>query len=265
MHKWPLSIQTVLPEAWAETEKLFALLAELGMTGVELNIADPWNTDLLEMMTLLARENLTLLNFASGLTAKAFDLSLSAVDELRRKESVDRCSELLELFSCKTGGIIIGFFKGPPSPEGEKARECFQRSLEGLTPVAEKCGISLLIEATNRYESSVANSLDDTWSFLEALPRNVVKMLPDTFHMNIEESDMFGALKRHLGRYPSIHVSDNNRHFPGLGAIDFGAVFASLSDIGFAGDVAIEGNIKNDFAGDTKTSAEFLFRAMQGD
>ena len=264
--KWPLSVQTALPDRFEdsrETNKTFALLRELGFSGVELNIADPWHTNLGAMTDLLRGENLRLLNFASGLTAKTFGLSLSTDDEAQRIESADRCGELLALFSGITAGIIIGFFKGPPSPDAEQARRQFQRSLEYLSPLAEKTGVALVVEATNRYESTVANSLDDTWSFINEFPGSAVKMLPDTFHMNIEESDMLGAFTAHLGHYSSIHLSDNNRYFPGFGALDFEALFSHFADIGFTGDVAIEGNVKGDFAKEIKKSSEALFHNMQ--
>ena len=265
-HRWPLSVQTVLPDSFQENHEFGGLLDEMGvigLAGVELNIADPWNTDLRRLVDLLNSKKLKLLNFASGLTAKTFGLSLSSLEEEARKKAVDRCADLINLFSGLTDGIIIGYFKGPPSPEVAEARGQFGRSLEVLVPVAESAGVTFVVEATNRYESSVANSLDDSWDLIRPFADSRVKILPDTFHMNIEEPDMPAAFKNHIEHYCSVHLSDNNRFFPGFGAIDFGPLFTHFSSIGFAGDVAIEGNIKGSFLEDLKTSASGLFQNMQ--
>jgi D-psicose/D-tagatose/L-ribulose 3-epimerase len=68
------------------------------------------------------------------------------------------------------------------------------------------------------------------------------------------------ALKKWAGYHPLIHVSDNNRLFPGLGAIDFATIFGALKKMGFEGTMAIEGNLQRSFAEDIRTSAQFLSR-----
>jgi sugar phosphate isomerase/epimerase len=77
--------------------------------------------------------------------------------------------------------------------------------------------------------------------------------------MNIEEAQgPVAALKKWADYYPSIHVSDNNRLFPGLGAIDFATILGALKKMGFEGTMAIEGNLQRSFAEDIRTSAQFL-------
>jgi sugar phosphate isomerase/epimerase len=76
--------------------------------------------------------------------------------------------------------------------------------------------------------------------------------------MNIEESNLYNALDRYSKYYTSIHLSDNNRFFPGFGAIDFSAIFDHLKKSGFTGRLAIEGNLKNDFNSDIRKSVEYL-------
>jgi sugar phosphate isomerase/epimerase len=115
-----------------------------------------------------------------------------------------------------------------------------------------------LIEATNRYESAIANTLDQAAGFLDGYPAACAQILPDTFHMNIEEPDMFGALRAHWDRVSSIHLSDNNRFFPGFGAIDFGRITAFLEAEGYSGRLAIEGNVFTDTRSDIRASMRRL-------
>ncbi len=257
----PLNVQLVLPAEFLDDPEIdltYATLAELGFAGVELNIVDPWKTDFEAVDEFLSRYNLELFNFASGLTAKTFGISLAGDDESLRTVSVKRCDELLRLFDGRTSGIILGFAKGPAVSDVQGARERFKRSLHELAPTAVETGVALVVEATNRYESAVANTLDDTAMLIADLPATAARMLPDTFHLNIEETDPFCALERYMGKFDSIHISDNNRRYPGKGAIDFSRIFEHLDRIGFAGPVTIEGNVEEPLSDELRASSDYL-------
>ncbi len=233
-------------------------LQELGFSGVELNMAHPDVFNLTDVSQFLADFDLTLTMFASGLTAKTYSLSLSSADQEIRQGAIDKCREIIDFVTGSDAGIILGFFKGGPVPDIQAARERFRESIVQLTPYAQDKKVRLIVEATNRYESSVANSLDDAVELIKDLKNPFLRILPDTFHMNIEEADGFAALKRYITYYDSFHISDNNRYFPGFGAIDFQKVLDVLQELGYTGSVAIEGNIKTSFIEDVKTSVDYL-------
>jgi sugar phosphate isomerase/epimerase len=74
--------------------------------------------------------------------------------------------------------------------------------------------VFLLMQATNRRESAVANSLDDTGDLLSSIADYpYIRILPDTFHMNIKARDQFNSLQKYRDRCDSIYISDNNRFF----------------------------------------------------
>jgi len=260
---YPLAVQFALPERWRDDRAFAETLDGLraaGLTGVELNIVDPFSLDWRDLFALLKEHDLALFRFASGLTAKARGLSLSAADEQTRGRSVDACREVVRALGGTGIGIIIGFLKGGLTTDHDEARRRFAQSLADLVPDAAAHGVPLVVEATNRYESSVANALDDTVALLpEGDARGRwAQILPDTFHMNIEESDMAGALERHATLFSSVHLSDNNRLFPGRGAIDFGRVIGTLRRIGWQGYLAIEGNVTGALAVDARATVEAL-------
>jgi sugar phosphate isomerase/epimerase len=76
--------------------------------------------------------------------------------------------------------------------------------------------------------------------------------------MNIEERDGPGALERHAALFSSIHLSDNNRLFPGRGAIAFASIIGTLRRIGWKGFCAIEGNTTDGLVEDARTAVEVL-------
>ena len=259
---FPLSIQLTLPEAYREDEHFRQVLESLrrhGFSGVELNIVRLEQIDPQELESFLYQFNLKMTMFASGAAAKASGLSLSSEDADLRARSAAGCVKFIEFAGQFDAGVIVGFLKGGPAQDREKARRVFQESLRTIAPRALELQVPVLIEATNRYEAAVAISLDDTFGLIAAAGGNpFLKMLPDTFHMNIEERDQFDALTRHAALYDSLHISDNNRYFPGLGAIRFDRIVDFLKDRGYRGGLAIEGNIKEDLLSDIRESMNYL-------
>jgi D-psicose/D-tagatose/L-ribulose 3-epimerase len=256
-----LSLQTVLSDDFTDNQGLQALLEtlrELGFWGVELNIGNISGVTLENVRRFLDRFDLKLSMLASGLMAKRDGLSLSHPDEEARRRSVARCREMIDWVAGSEAGVIVGFLKGGPAADGEEARRRFSRSLAEIIPHAEARSVAVLIEATNRYESAIANTLNQAAGFLEGYPAACAQILPDTFHMNIEEPDMLGALRAHWNRVSSIHLSDNNRFFPGFGAIDFGRFTAFLTAEGYRGRLAIEGNVFTDMQSDIRASMRRL-------
>ncbi len=260
-YRYFLAIQTRLPDDYqtnSEFRRNMETLQRLRFDGVELNIADPEKVDPDRLKRYLGEFGLVLSMFASGLTAKTYQLSLCAAEPVRRKEAVRRTEAFLEYAHTFGAGVIAGYLKGAPHENTPGARERLAESVIELAAVAERLTTPLLIEAVNRYESPVGHSLADTWDIAGRAKSAYVQILPDTFHMNIEEANMKQAIKTHQACFRSFHVSDNTRHFPGLGAIDFRPVIGTLDEIGYRGKVAIEGNVQKSFIEDVEASMRCL-------
>lgn len=258
---YPVGLQLTLPEDYKdnnEIKELFTVLDNVGISGVELNMAKPNLFDYNEVESFLKKFNLDYYIFASGLTAKTFGLSLSHEDEKIREASVGKIKEIIDFLENTGKGIVLGFFKGTDVANKQEKINQFKKSIKEIAPYAIEKSVSIIVEATNRYETPVANSLDDAVSIVKEINNPLIKILPDTYHMNIEEADMFGALKKYSKYYSSIHLSDNNRFFPGFGAIKFKEVIEFLKSINFNGYVALEGNIKNSIIEDITTSMKYL-------
>ena len=192
-YRYFLAIQTRLPEDYLEDTEFrrnLETLKRLGFDGVELNIKDPESVEPARLKAYLGEFGLVLSMFASGLTAKTYQLSLATADEARRREAIRRTARFLEFAHEFGGGMIAGLLKGAPQEAGPGARERLAASVLELAPAANRLKTPLLIEAVNRYESPVGHSLADTWDVARRAGSPLVKILPDTFHMNIEEVNM---------------------------------------------------------------------------
>jgi sugar phosphate isomerase/epimerase len=73
-----------------------------------------------------------------------------------------------------------------------------------------------------------------------------VRILADTYHMNIEEDDPCEALRAAGDLLGAVHLSDSNRHQPGTGHVPFEAIVATLREIGFDGVLSVECRLRGE-------------------
>ena len=118
------------------------------------------------------------------------------------------------------------------------------RFFEGIAACADHAaerGIRILLEPVNRYEINYVNSvLPDGIDLIRRLGHPNVKLMPDVFHMNIEDASIAGSLVAAGAMVGYVHLADSNRWAPGQGHIDFHAILAALDKIGYDDDVAVE-------------------------
>ena len=103
----------------------------------------------------------------------------------------------------------------------------------------------LLFEPLNRYEDHMVNTVAQA---AELIARRLpgVRVLADTYHMNIEEDDPCAALRAAAGLLGAVHLSDSNRHQPGTGHVPFEAIIATLREIGFDGVLSVECRLRGE-------------------
>lgn len=104
----------------------------------------------------------------------------------------------------------------------------------------------ILLEPLNRYESRYLNSVADNLRMIEKVAHPNAGLLPDTFHMSIEEKNVADSLRAAGDQVRHVHLGDNNRLLPGHGSLDWPDIFAALSDIGYHGTVNLECSTSGD-------------------
>ena len=264
-----LAIQIVLPEDYLRSLPFAADLRALqraGYDGVELNL-DPEVEDPLRLRGFLADFGLTLSMLATGRSARMRGLSLAAAEEARRREAVRWTREALA-FSAAIGGgagVIAGYLKGAMGKDTPLHRLQLRNSVAELGPAAQRLETPLLVEAVNRFESPLGHTLAEVAELLGEPANPFLWILPDTWHMGIEEAYPEAALVRFKGRYGLVHLSDSNRLFPGEGGRGFGRILAVLEALGYDGRLAVEGNLQHGLAEDATRAAEFLRPLLRTD
>lgn len=199
-----------------------------------------------ELVGLEARTGVRPARFV--LTSEVYGKAMSPDDGLRTacrdlyREAVDVSAEL--------GTVTeIEFEYGPQDPlplfdpyqqlTADQEDRFVEFYLELLGRVAGSAA-SVLLEPINRYESRYLNSVADNLRVLARVAHPNAGLLPDTFHMSIEESSVPDALRLAEGHVRHVDLGDSNRLLPGRGALDWGAIFRALRDIGYDGVLNLE-------------------------
>lgn len=133
----------------------------------------------------------------------------------------------------------IGYLPGRRRTEDEWswAVECFQ-ALGGALDAHE---MTLSIEPVNRSESFFLNTGAEAKALCEAVNHPRVGITIDTFHANIEEKNIAGAVRTLGKRLTHVHASENDRGLVGSGHVDFPGIVAALRQIEYGGFLMIEG------------------------
>ena len=146
----------------------------------------------------------------------------------------------------------LGHFSGT----GPTAEE-FARSSESQRAIGDHAatrGVTVALEALNRFECYLLNTMDGLTAHLDQIGHPNVRAMYDTFHANIEETDPVGAFTRNLRTIAHVHISENDRGVPGRGNIPWAETFAAIRASGYDGWLTIEafGRALPDLAAATK-------------
>jgi D-psicose/D-tagatose/L-ribulose 3-epimerase len=191
-----------------------------------------------------AEEHGLALSYGIGLTA---DHDPSSLDESVRKDGVAFMKKAIAAVSGMGGGMIGGTVHSywparPPKDLKEKAAVRAQslKSMRELAPVAMDSGVVLNIEVINRFEQFLFNTCGEALPFVREIDSPAVGILLDTFHMNIEEDSIGGAIRTAGKHLNALHIGETNRKLPGMGRMPWQEIRSALDDINYDGPLVME-------------------------
>lgn len=224
-------------------EEGLAKIAEMGYDGVELSIRDPNQLGINKISELIKKNKLEVSTIGTGLAFAIDGLSFSNSDENVRVRAVERIKSHIDFASFFQSKVLIGYVKGllsHESAERKVQKDWIKSCLKECAQFAQKKKVTLLLEMINRFESGFLRTITEGVKFIEEMNEENVKLLIDTFHMNIEESSNYQAIVEGNQLIDYVHLADNNRMYPGAGQIDFSKVISALRKIGYDGYLTAE-------------------------
>ncbi|WP_050026153.1 sugar phosphate isomerase/epimerase [Verrucomicrobium sp. BvORR034] len=248
-----------------ENFSLFPKLKAVGYDGLEIPIFDTSNPAHFKTIGQALKDN--------GLEATAVtvlpDEAHNAIspDAKNRQGAIDH---LKSVFECAhNAGVqvlcgpyyqVLGQFTGrfPTETELEHAAEVHR----AVSPVAEAAGVKCAIEALNRFESHLLNTMEQAASYAKRVNHPNFGTMYDTFHANIEEKDPLGAIDTvfNSGKLNHVHISENDRGTPGRGHAPCREAIRKLKGLGYDGWLTIEafGGSLPDLAAATRVWRDFF-------
>lgn len=217
-----------------------AAAAEIGYEALEIHVPDIWNFDAKVLAAACGERNMAVSALVSGQLFVRMGLSLSDDDPAVVAKAVEGLRLFVDAAAVLDCGVVVGWVRGKVGARREELLARQGAALREVGDYASLKDVPVHIEAINRYEIDSLNSAGEILDFIRAheIPNTYVHL--DTFHMNIEEYSPVKAIRQCGPLLGYFHLAENTRWYPGHDGMDFGAVFDSLKDAGYAGFVSVE-------------------------
>ncbi len=243
-------------------EDMIPAAAAIGYDAMELHIHDSAQLDRAGLKKLFDQSKITLSSIGTGSAYGEDRIFLSSDDPAVRQRAIKRIQDHIVTAKDYSGAVvIIGLIKG-------MVRDCSSRdaclknlgeSMRVLLDSAARDKVMLVFEVINRYESDLFNTIAETAAFVDTFNSPWMKLHIDTFHMNIEETDIAAAIRGAKGKIGHVHLADSDRWYAGHGHYNFGETVRALRDIGYDKALAVESLMFPD----SETSARKTFATMK--
>lgn len=171
----------------------------------------------------------------------------SSLDEKVRNNGLVYAKNTLKAINKLEGKIFGGinyaawpviFGKNPPDKKSHLAASL--KSMDEIKRYAEYYGVTYCVEVVNRFEQFLINTAQEAVDFINMINSPNIKILLDTFHMNIEEDSIYKAIRLADKNLGHMHIGENNRKTPGKGHLDWDMIMKALKDIDYNGHLVME-------------------------
>jgi sugar phosphate isomerase/epimerase len=216
--------------------------AEMGYDGIELALLDKNQVDIKQVKKLVSQYKMQVPVISTGQVFAGANLWFTATDPAVRATAIEVFKGLTEVAAEFGAMVNMGRVRGPVNP-GETLATTEKRFADvagEIAQYAQRLGVVLILEPVNRYEINFINSVDDGAALLDKLAIPNMKLMPDVFHMNIEDVSIEGNLKKYIKQIAYIHFADSNRLAPGWGHLDFRSIVCALREVSYEGWISVE-------------------------
>ena len=222
-------------------EENLKIIKELGYDGVDLFIHHMNEKEIENLKKLLDVLKLEVPLLVAIFLAEE-GINFSDSNEKNRLESIEKFKKQVIVAGIFGSKMPVGFIRG--NKEEDEAESVYQKrlasSLKELSEFADSKGVKLTLEPINRYEANTLLRVDQALDFIDKYNLDKIELLIDTFHMNIEEFSIEGAIKMAGSKIGHVHITDSNGRAPGDGHLDYKSIIKTLKEVGYDGYLTSE-------------------------
>ena len=226
-----------------EWEAALESAVELGYDAIEMSVRDPSDRVVIACNESAQTHGLSLSAIATGQSFYSDGWALTTDDPTVRSNLDDRMMRTVDLAAPGKALVVIGGVRGVLEGSESERRDQYARAVDSVGRYADYAaplGVSLAVEPINRYETNYLNTIEEALGFVDEVGLPNVGVLPDTFHMNIEEADLVAALRSAGDRLLHAQFVDSNRLAAGRGHIEFEPLAEVLRQLDYQGYLSTE-------------------------
>ena len=228
--------------------KFFPKFKQMGFDSVEIAVIDPADLDPAYMKRELDRHGLVCGSLCAIIGADR-DLRGMPAQQKTGLTYLKTLVDQMVVLECPTmiGPVYsaVGRTDAVAPLEQKKQWATVTKNLKTICKYAEQHGKQIAMEPLNRFETDFINTCDQGLKMIRSVGSPALKLLLDTFHMNIEEKYLAAAIRKagpHLGH---LHACGSDRGTPGNDHTDWKSIATALKAIRYDGDVVIESFTKD--------------------
>ncbi|MGF2949863.1 sugar phosphate isomerase/epimerase family protein [Microbacterium alcoholitolerans] len=213
---------------------------QAGFDLIEFPLMDPFSFDVDAAKAALAEHGLAVsasLGLSEATDVTSSDPEVVAAGEALLMRAVDVLADLGGTHFC---GVIYSAMKKYMLPATAEGIESSRRAVARVADHAATRGVQVSLEVVNRYETNVLNTARQAVAHLAEIDRPNLGIHLDTYHMNIEESDMVAPVLDAAAHLRYVHIGESHRGYLGTGTVDFDGFFKALGRIGYDGPIVFE-------------------------
>ncbi len=168
-----------------------------------------------------------------------------------RAKSLDQIKWVIDRTHDMQAAVLCGPFHSAHANFSRNApqEQEYQWSAEVLRAAgdyAAQANIILALEALNRFECYLCNTMEQLMYLVSKVDHPHVKAMYDTHHSNVEEKKIATAIETIAPVLHHVHISENDRGTPGDGHVLWDETYAALAKVKYQGWFTIEAFSRND-------------------
>jgi sugar phosphate isomerase/epimerase len=215
--------------------------SKLGYDGVELALKRADEINVNRLKELLDENRVEVSCISTGQVYADGGLMLTHENNKERTRVKAIFREFIDLAEMFGKIVNIGRVRGTIGTRSRLAvEEIFVEVAQELCDYALQKDVVLILEPVNRYEIDFINSVEEGVDLMKKVGRVNMMLMPDVFHMNIEDKNIGAELAKNMDYIKYVHVADSNRLAPGQGHLDFQELFHYLFNAGYDGWISAE-------------------------
>ncbi len=259
-------------------ERTLAWARESGFEGIEIPVSRTLHPDKTSQSTLANIKRCMADNGLEVIGSNAVfpfgeGYQMLSPNPADRRRAVEYLYRVIDN-NAELGGriVTIGSPHARSIPAGVSYDDGWKFAIEVFRDWAAYCaprGQIISLEVLNRYESNIGLTMDEGSRLIAAVGSPAFGLTPDTYHGNIDEDPIVGAIERNVRNIVNFHMGDSNRQPPGQGNYDFYRTLKALVDNGYNGylseelmEVYIGVPVRQPFAEALKSGRDYLAQVL---